>query len=66
MKDSSIKLAMNAVELLIDTYKETGYTSTARTKVEEYVCNRAKFLQVSDDDVCTILNHIDVIIQCRW
>lgn len=66
MKDSAIKLAMNAVDLLHDAYKESGYASIAKTKVEEYVNNNAKFLQVSDEDVVTILNYIDVIIQCRW
>lgn len=66
MKETVIKLAMNAVDLLNDEYKKSGYTSIARTKVEEYVTNRAKFLQVSEEDVATILNHIDVIIQCKW
>ena len=66
MKETAIKLAMNAVDLLNDEYKKSGYSFIARTKVEEYVTNRAKVLQVNDEDVATILNHIDVIIQCKW
>lgn len=65
MKETAIKLAMNAVDLLNDEYKTSGSASIARIKVEEYVTNRAKFLQVSDEDVVTILNHIDVIIKCK-
>lgn len=65
MKETAIKLAMNAIDLLNDEYKESGNFSIARAKVEEYVTNRAKFLQVSDEDVITILNHIDVIIKCK-
>lgn len=65
MKETTITLAMNAVDLLNDEYKESGSISIARTKVEEYVTNRAKFFQVSDEDVAAIINHIDVIIRCK-